>query len=798
MNTTTHSLPRPSPWHRLTLAFALFLLVSFSSQLRAAITFDNASSASHPSGSVTSLSWSHVLGSGSERAVVVGVALEDTSTADMAATVTFNGVTMTPIANQITVGSSTFDRTQLYYLLNSSLPAAGTYTVRVAFSGTVNGVTVGAVSLAGVAQQAPEATATNSAASGSSISTNVNVLTAGAWVVDVVGHGASSVTLSPSASGMTQRYALQGYGAAGAGSTKPASATGASTLSWSASTSGQIVHSLAVFAPSGSSSTSYSLTTSTTGSGTISRNPNASTYAAGTAVTLTATPSSGFTFSGWSGDLTGTTNPATLTMNANKSVTATFTSTGTTTFTLSTSVSGSGSISLSPAGGTYASGTVVTVTASPASGYTFSGWSGALSGSTNPASVTMDANKSITASFTPVSTGSDLYVSPTGSASAAGTISAPTTLESAITRIGAGSTIFMRGGTYNYSVTITVAFGNNGTSSAPKRIVAYSGETPVLNFSAQATADTNRGLQLFGNFWYVKGITVEHAGDNGIFIGGNNNTLELCVTRFNRDSGVQISRRSSTLTSITDWPSNNLVLNCTSHDNADATAENADGFACKLTAGPGNVFRGCIAHHNSDDGWDLFTKTDTGPIGPVLIENCIAYSNGTLSNGTTSANGDKNGFKLGGSGVAVKHTIRRSIAFNNGHHGFTDNNNPGPITVTNNTGFNNANSNFNFRSGGHSVFTNNASLNAGSSDATFDVLTGTTNVFWKNGASDNNGGSIVISASDFITLTAPSGGFGRNADGSIALGNFAKLVSTSDLVNGGTPSSTDIGAVESW
>ena len=395
-------------------------------------------------------------------------------------------------------------------------------------------------------------------------------------------------------------------------------------------------------------------------------------------------------------------------------------------------------------------------------------------------------------------TGGDIiYVSPTGLDSNPGTITAPTTLAMAITEALPGDTIYMRGGTYNYSATITIATGNNGTASANKKILAFPGEVPVLNWAAQATADANRGLQLFGNFWYLKGLTIERAGDNGLFIGGNNNTVELCLTQFNRDSGLQISRSSSSLTNISQWPANNLVLNCTSHDNADATAENADGFACKLTSGPGNVFRGCISHHNSDDGWDLFAKTDTGAIGPVLIENCIAYNNGTLSNGTTSANGDKNGFKLGGSGVAVQHTIRRCIAFNNGHHGFTDNNNPGPITVTNNTSFNNTNSGFNFRSGGNSVFTNNASLNAGSSDATFSTLTGTTNLFWVSGASNNNGGAKVISAADFQTLTPPAS-FARNADGSINLGTFAKLVSGSDLVNGGTPSGTDIGAVESF
>lgn len=795
MNPYTDTCPlRRAAW----LLVAFFSLVLLVSAGRAAIAFDAVSSSSKPSGSVTTLSWSHVLGSGSNRAVVVGVALEDTNSADLTATVRFNNVVMTAIGSPVTVGSGTLLRAQLYYLLESSLPAAGTYTVSVSFAGSVNGVTVGAISLTGVAQQSPEATASNSSGSASSISTNINVVTAGAWVVDVVGSGASTVTLSSSASGMVQRYSLQGYGAAGAGSTKPTTAAGATTMSWSATTSSQVVHALAAFAPaSGGGTTSYALTTAVSGSGSITRNPNASSYASGTSVTLTATPNSGNTFAGWSGDVTGTTNPATITMNANKSVTATFTASSST-YTLSTSVSGSGSISLSPSGGSYASGTVVTVTATPGSGSSFSGWSGDLSGSTNPTTITMNANKSVGATFTTTSTGSELYVSPSGVAGAAGTIGAPTTFADALTRIPAGGTIWMRGGTYNFSATITIAFGNNGSAGSTKKIFAYNGEVPIMNFSAQATADANRGLQMFGNYWHLKGVTVQNAGDNGIFIGGNNNTVELCITRNNRDSGLQISRRASSLTNIADWPSNNLILNCDSYDNADPGAENADGFACKLTSGPGNVFRGCIARNNIDDGWDLYTNTDTGPIGPVLIESCIAYNNGVLSSGSTSGSGDKNGFKLGGSGVAVQHTIRRSLAFGNGHHGFTDNNNPGPITVTNNTGFNNANSNYNFRSGGNSVFTNNASLNAGSSDATFTTLTGTTNLFWKNGASDNNGGTKVISASDFITLTVPSGGFTRNADGSINLGNFAKLASGSDLVNGGTPSGTDIGAIESW
>ena len=65
------------------------------------------------------------------------------------------------------------------------------------------------------------------------------------------------------------------------------------------------------------------------------------------------------------------------------------------------------------------------------------------------------------------------------------------------------------------------------------------------------------------------------------------------------------------------WPSDNLILNCTSYNNCDEAMEDADGFAAKLTCGEGNVFRGCIAAYNADDGWDLFAKIATGKIGAV-------------------------------------------------------------------------------------------------------------------------------------------------------------------------------------
>jgi uncharacterized repeat protein (TIGR02543 family) len=67
--------------------------------------------------------------------------------------------------------------------------------------------------------------------------------------------------------------------------------------------------------------------------------------------------------------------------------------------TLTVNVVGSGSVALDPPGGTYDAGTVVQLTATPDPGWIFTGWSGALSGTANPASLTMDANKSVTATF---------------------------------------------------------------------------------------------------------------------------------------------------------------------------------------------------------------------------------------------------------------------------------------------------------------------------------------------------------------------------------------------------------------
>lgn len=235
----------------------------------------------------------------------------------------------------------------------------------------------------------------------------------------------------------------------------------------------------------------------------------------------------------------------------------------------------------------------------------------------------------------------------------------------------------------------------------------------VLDFSQMAFDGNNRGVQINADFidWY--GIDICGAGDNGMYIGGSYNTVEYCDFYNNRDSGLQLGRSSGGITDINYWPSYNLIKNCTSHNNYDdeTYGENADGFAAKLTIGHGNVFDGCIAYRNSDDGWDLYAKSDSGNIGCVFIYNCVAFENGYLEytqkenharlNYKTEFNepnldsfktrdGDGNGFKLGGSVMNGDVFLYNCLSFQNRMHGVTDNSNPGYLKIENVTSYDNS------------------------------------------------------------------------------------------------------------
>jgi pectate lyase len=247
----------------------------------ATIAFDSASSATILT-ATTSLSWSHTLSAdiGNNRALVVGVVSRGSSIANASVSgVKFNGVAMIPLTTSIAnAGSGTFNRSQLFYLLEASLPPAGTYQVQVSFAvsqSTSNNPLGGAISLINVDQNAPTGFSNNNA-SANLITTTVPA-TSGSWVVDTVGVGSTGANLLINATGMVQRFLVPqpGPNSGAAGATSVAGSSGSVTMSWKSASARQ-AQSLAVFAPALSVPTPPLITT----------HPASQTVNVGTNVTL--------------------------------------------------------------------------------------------------------------------------------------------------------------------------------------------------------------------------------------------------------------------------------------------------------------------------------------------------------------------------------------------------------------------------------------------------------------------------------------------------------------------------------
>lgn len=359
-----------------------------------------------------------------------------------------------------------------------------------------------------------------------------------------------------------------------------------------------------------------------------------------------------------------------------------------------------------------------------------------------------------------------------------------TELMAVFSKVQPGDNIVMNGGTYVLNLKINIAI--SGTSDKPINWIVKDGQTrPKLDFSAMAENSSNQGIVLSANYWHIKGIDVYKAGDNGLQLKGSNNIIEFCTFSECSDTGLQIDSGAS----------NNTILNCDSYYNADSTLENADGFACKLTAGTGNKFVGCRAWQNLDDGWDGYLRgTDNIT---TTYENCWAIRNGYLKNGTKGL-GDGNGFKTGGSDdKLLKHNAiyKNCIAAGNAAKGFDHNSNRGEVTIYNCSAYANA-VNYSFGTTnplGKLTIKNSNTL--GSFGVTYATVVDATNNSWQNG--------IVVTAADFKSIDYLELLVPRKADGSLPDINFFHLNSGSGLidkgVNLGLPyngSAPDLGAFE--
>lgn len=316
-----------------------------------------------------------------------------------------------------------------------------------------------------------------------------------------------------------------------------------------------------------------------------------------------------------------------------------------------------------------------------------------------------------------------IYAAPTGKETAKGSKKSPLDVRTAFKKLTAGDTLILLDGNYKLNDRILVSAGQDGKEGNPITVKADDGASVTFDFTEQTIASVSRGIQINANYWYLYGFDVMGAGDNGVYIAGSYNIVENCSFHENQDTGLQIGRADSSQTNIKDWPHNNLIKNCTSYNNYDyqSYGENADGFAAKLTTGEGNVFDGCIAYRNSDDGWDLYAKSDSGKVGTTIIKNCLSFQNGWLMNKTASPSeddldkygvttitttaqvlakktntsfatrdGDGIGFKLGGSVMEGNVIVENCMAFENRLHGLSDNSNPGVLSLKNCTAYNNS------------------------------------------------------------------------------------------------------------
>lgn len=399
-----------------------------------------------------------------------------------------------------------------------------------------------------------------------------------------------------------------------------------------------------------------------------------------------------------------------------------------------------------------------------------------------------------------------VYVAPQASSKGVGSKQDPKSIYEAVKWAAPGDVIMLMGGTYEMNGTLTIDRGISGTADKMITMMAdpESSRRPVFNFGKKSS-----GMVFAGDYWNFKGfdVTNSSAGQKGIQVSGSNNVLNDIRAYRNGNTGIQISRyKSSDLKE--DWPANNLILNCTSYLNADPGYEDADGFAAKLTIGEGNVFDGCIAAYNADDGWDLFAKIETGPIGKVVIKNSIAFKNGYVINEFTGAEinaGNGNGFKMGGESITGYHELQNSIAFGNKAKGIDSNSCP-DNQVKNSTSFDNESFNVAF-------YTNNAKNTDYSATGIISYKKSNTEAenikprgmqdeskiynltnFYFNGSKSTNGKEVVTD-DWFVSLDmdkAIHGGITRNADGSINMNGFLELVDASkggaNLKGNSTPS----------
>jgi len=299
----------------------------------------------------------------------------------------------------------------------------------------------------------------------------------------------------------------------------------------------------------------------------------------------------------------------------------------------------------------------------------------------------------------------EFFVAPTGDDAAGdGTIEKPfATVQRAQAAASPGDVVNIRGGTYALSekqiarkqrlFAYVTYLDKSGTPDHPITYQAYKDEHPVFDLSAIKPAGLRvDAFYVPASYLHIKGIEVvgvqvtikSHTQSICFANDGNHNVYERLTMHDGQAIGIYSLKGSD-----------NLFLNCDAYRNHDYTSEtgkggNVDGFGCHPPKGStGNVFRGCRAWFNSDDGFDCINAHES-----VTFENCWAFYNGFSP--TFERLGDGNGFKAGGYGATAvdrlpnpipRHTVRYCLAVRNKASGVYANHHIGGDDFINNTAF---------------------------------------------------------------------------------------------------------------
>lgn len=402
-----------------------------------------------------------------------------------------------------------------------------------------------------------------------------------------------------------------------------------------------------------------------------------------------------------------------------------------------------------------------------------------------------------------------IFVSPTGDNSNDGSMENPLwSVQKAQELATTGDTVYIRGGEYiitesdisqvENSLFACVTFlDKSGTENNTIKYWAYPGEQPVFDFSAVKPADQRVvGFWVEGNYIHIKGLEITgvqvtittHTESYCIYSWGSYNTFENISMHDNKCTGLR--HRTGGY---------NLFLNCDAYNNHDDVSEdklgsNCDGFGCHpKSGGKGNIFKGCRAWFNSDDGYDLIRAYEA-----VVFDSCWSFYNGYSQ--SFESLGDGTGFKAGGYAYdeesdipspVPSNTIRFCIAVRNKANGFYSNHHLTGNTWLHNTAYKNSyNYNMVNRESAQSddinvtgydhILKNNLSYKGRSGETTYlsaegnELVTNTFNM------------DITFSDDDFSSVDESGLMAARKEDGSLPDIEFMQIAQTSPVMDTGT------------